>query len=488
MSRLLERGESQTIGTQPLTVSLNWPGQGSVIGECFLLAGNDRVRDPGDRLHADNARAAGGAVIGVAGDETIRFTIDPVALPPEIQRVLFVAARDAGLAGPVILFCGPAGAPPAVRVTQPGDGAEAVIIAGLKRTGPGWQLEAIGQAMPSHAVLAAALGSPLDPSARAAAPPPPPPPPPAPPPPPPPAPPPPPPPPKPVPGGTVSSWIVTPGETPPPSGENLPLPIGIAVLPLPAMIQQGDLLAALKRLFPHDFEKCEIRPGTMPGGLAGQSLLVLLPDRNLTVLNLPTPLPDGVLDVAAAKASAAGWAEIGDIAAGHRGHVVVSCVHKARAGAVADWPGHRLAFARTAQLLAAIGDVLKAPALYWGAAEHLHKPVPYAALARAAALRLTPAELWIDLTIGRPVEGQVVVATQGLAALLGAEIMTQPIALDVERVAAAVNGVIALLLDQGPVLKEGQILDNAYGDKIEVRHDMATGRPAWRLAIHPRRR
>lgn len=140
-----------------LTVTLAWPQAGGVAVDvsAFLLDAASRVRGDSDMVFYNQPEGAGGAVRFASSAGEGRFTIDPAALPNDIERVVFCVTCDTARArGQTLaridgaeITVAALGTVAALRFRPAlADASEAAMVFGeLYRRAGQWKFRAVGQ-------------------------------------------------------------------------------------------------------------------------------------------------------------------------------------------------------------------------------------------------------------------------------------------------------------------------------------------------------
>ena len=253
--------------------------------------------------------------------------------------------------------------------------------------------------------------------------------------------------------------------------DRLPMPIIMLLLPAARPIDEARLIDALKAAYPESF-------GDVAGTGKGQQdgpLVLTAHNLMLTVMPLPFPIPAADLEWPVQLASNQGWPTVPDVVKAHQAHVVVSAMVRTPYDDVAAYQVNKMAHALLAQLADVLADALDATALYFGQAGMLQKPADHKALAAKAFEPLPPVELYVKFHGRRTESGAIQLGTTGLSTLVGREVQTEPSTIDPRVLIEKLGGVVAYLIANGPVVKDGDTLGVSPTEKIRARFGQTDG-------------
>jgi hypothetical protein len=243
----------------------------------------------------------------------------------------------------------------------------------------------------------------------------------------------------------------------------------------------GEFIAmlALERLAPVDGQELLRRTlvylpgaegrllGDKPGG-ADTPLMLAIDDVVITVLYVDRPLPPGTLDGAIAANRV--WKDVRQVVAAHRAHAIVALLQG----------GGDLAKLRTSACVvtaaaAALSSLLPTSGVYWASGQTVNEPGYFRQRADVFAKGTLPLDIWVQLLWldgPRSPNGQrtFAVITTGLMPFVGREIEFQPAARPPLEIGERVAGAVSYLLDNGPVLADGDTIGINKQEHIRVRH------------------
>ncbi len=170
------------------------------------------------------------------------------------------------------------------------------------------------------------------------------------------------------------------------------------------------------------------------------------------------PIPAGDLD-AASKVSIA-WPEAPERLKGHTAHLICT---------VSGPVEKKVAAYLLTKVAAAV--CMEAPALgvYWGAATLVHDPVAFASQAKEMSTDVLPLYLWIRFAVAREA-GRTTMRTEGMRSLGFMEMEIVGSSRTPEEVVGFAFNICHYLLDNGPVLGDGETIGLSADEKVPVQH------------------
>ena len=181
------------------------------------------------------------------------------------------------------------------------------------------------------------------------------------------------------------------------------------------------------------------------------------------------PIPEG--EIQAANKPAITWPDAGERMAVQKAHLICTI-----AGQVEK---QTAAFLLT-KIVAAVCVVAPAVEVYWGAATVVHSPEVFVAQAREMTEEVLPLYLWIQFAVSVR-EEKTTLRTHGMASLGFMEMeIVESSHPPVEVVGFAFN-ICHYLLDNGPILGDGQTIGMSATQKVPVRHTESILNPNERV-------
>jgi hypothetical protein len=186
---------------------------------------------------------------------------------------------------------------------------------------------------------------------------------------------------------------------------------------------------------------------------------------NIFLTPIPLPIPWVDLEGPCAAASTEvlqRWPEATEVMRAHKEHVLV---------VLSDAPpkiiGQRIGLTH---VVSAVLSTTDAAGVYWGEGPIVHEPKVFIEEAKAASLESIPYGLWVDLCVTRGSKPDTItVFTQGLRALGHREIEVVDSCLPPLDVIAKIEMLVDYLLDQGPIIGDGQTFGATDEERILVR-------------------
>jgi hypothetical protein len=256
------------------------------------------------------------------------------------------------------------------------------------------------------------------------------------------------------------------------------------LLEQPAKLDREGIVAAIRRKYPDLSEKLEGNIGTPPSG--GGGLMLTMGSNPIVVMPIGAPLPVGTLDQATTGNVL--WPDAARVLSRHHAHVIVASLQK---------PPHEIAdrvttAANVTRVCAAIASITSSLGIYWTTSETAFEIKRFQATTAPMSGGKRPIDVWVRLHLfkGNP-NGKAIpigCATMGLSSFVGREIEFEPSLLPPGIVAQRVQGTIAYLLEQGPVLKHGDTLGVSETERIRVEYadqGRHVNTPIYRLLYEP---
>lgn len=231
--------------------------------------------------------------------------------------------------------------------------------------------------------------------------------------------------------------------------------LGMAMVALAEhRIPSGDeILRYLKAKWPdaRDFGKVEVDNGVISfTGSDGEMAFLSL---------MPVPLPAEEIEYPCK--TAIHWPQACDEFAKSRAHVIVAVMPKR------NDPVDTLM--RATMLTQAVSELAGGLGIYWGAGELVEKPDIFAEMAREMSRDEPPVGLWVGIKFEKEKDGSFSFATRGLEQFDLANIEIQKERVDPNFAYAFIGDVAAYLVNNGPVIKEGDTVGETNEQRITVR-------------------
>lgn len=178
---------------------------------------------------------------------------------------------------------------------------------------------------------------------------------------------------------------------------------------------------------------------------------------NFTLVDRPIPWPqiEGPCEVAWY------WPEAADVMRSHRSHLFLTLLDNAK-----DPINRAMNLTRLTTALAA---ATPAVGLVWGPSSQVHKPADFAKLAAKMTKEDLPLHLWIDFRVVQENDGTFGLFTTGMQALGHREFEVPRFLGDPQELAGAVYNVTHYVLDNGPILKDGEAVGLPDEKQVNVR-------------------
>lgn len=173
---------------------------------------------------------------------------------------------------------------------------------------------------------------------------------------------------------------------------------------------------------------------------------------------VPVPLPKEELEQACAMSVA--WPEALEVLADHKAHLICTVAGPVTKKAAAMF---------LTALVAAIGTESPATGVYWGGATLVHSPEMFVGEAESMSDEVLPLYLWIQFPLIQSAE-KTSLRTEGMASLGFMEIEIVNSSKSPEDVISFAYNICHYLLDNGPVLKDGETIGMSETEKIRVSH------------------
>lgn len=246
----------------------------------------------------------------------------------------------------------------------------------------------------------------------------------------------------------------------------------LVLLESPATPDMVALAAALRTRHP------ELATQMDDGGAAGVrqgsagASVIRCGDQLITVMSMPTPIPH---DPGLWSRATTAWPEASDVAARHRGHLIVSVLGQKQQ----SLPTARLLTAVLGALIATMpqccavvwdGKVVRPADLWLHLSRQSYAPFPD-----------YPFTLWVDVLPFRSESG-IGAVTMGLTAFVGREIEFETSRLTLAAMIEKVAGLAVYLIEHGDVLGDGDTFGGDAHERIAVRYknsDRFNGMPVF---------
>jgi hypothetical protein len=218
---------------------------------------------------------------------------------------------------------------------------------------------------------------------------------------------------------------------------------------------EKDIFAALARQWPDV-------PPPQEQARRGSAVTFQLGGERGALSFVPSPIPWENLKGPCATAWY--WPQAAEAMKAHRAHVIAGL-----GGGPADAVTRRLRLtALTGAVASAAGPA--ACGILWPGGMVVHAPEPFLDRAREMSRGNLPLELWIDFRIFRESEDTLTLFTTGLAEFGLPDLEIPRSRRPFKEVYAAAFNTAHYLIDQGPVLKDGDTLGLAAGETVLVHH------------------
>ncbi len=170
------------------------------------------------------------------------------------------------------------------------------------------------------------------------------------------------------------------------------------------------------------------------------------------------PIPEG--DLQAACEVSLEWPEAAERLKEHRAHLICT---------VSGPVEKKTAAYFLTKLVAALCVEVPAVGVYWGAATLVHDPVVFASQASEMSLEILPLYLWIRFAVAAQGD-TATLRTVGMRSLGFMELEIVGSSRSAEEIVGFAFNVCHYLLDNGPVLGDGQTIGMSAEEKVPVRH------------------
>lgn len=138
------------------------------------------------------------------------------------------------------------------------------------------------------------------------------------------------------------------------------------------------------------------------------------------------------------------------------------------------------------KLLASVAATTDSAGIYWGAGTVVHSPEMFLDQSSGIALEYLPLMLWIDFRLQEEADGTFTMFTTGLEAFGLMEIEAVRVKGDSEGLYGLVYDVAHYLLENGPIVKDGDTIGGSEAEHIEVRYEPSmwdNSRKVYRLVF-----
>jgi len=228
--------------------------------------------------------------------------------------------------------------------------------------------------------------------------------------------------------------------------------------PLPALSDMSRWLAAHAQ---------EMPPLTAAESSA-EALAAGVGDADLVIGLMTAPIPWSELE--GPCATAFWWPEAASVMRAHAAHLIVGLRG-----------GEMDAVQRNLWLTALVAAVLstnETSGVYWGAGTLVMPPEIFVEGAKSMSRELLPLDLWIDFRVWRDDDGSTSLSTTGLEDLGHMEIEISRSIVDPGEARETAWNAAHYLLDQGPVLYDGDTIGFGPDEQIRIRHVPSMWNPA----------
>lgn len=185
-----------------------------------------------------------------------------------------------------------------------------------------------------------------------------------------------------------------------------------------------------------------------------------------SVMLISAPIPQGDID-AACTASAITWPVARQELQKHTAHLICSIVGPVEKKTAAYY---------LTKLVAATAKTVPAVGIYWGAAGMVHATVPFIEQAEGMSTEYLPLYLWINFALAGE-DHKFSLRTFGMASLGFMEIEIVDSPKPVEEIVNMAFNVAHYLLDNGPVLADGDTFGFTESQKLKIRHVQSIVKP-----------
>lgn len=211
---------------------------------------------------------------------------------------------------------------------------------------------------------------------------------------------------------------------------------------------------------------------SMPPLIAAQSsdeaLAATAGDAELMIGLMTAPIPWPELE--GPCASAFWWPEAAEVMKAHAAHLIVGL----RAEEMV--PVERNLWLTA--LIAAVLSTGEASGVYWGAGALVMPPELFMEAAITMTHEVLPLDLWIDFRVSREEDGSISLFTTGLEDLGHMDLEISRSNVDPGTARESAWNVAHYLLDQGPVLDDGDSIGFGPDEQIRIRHVPSMWNPA----------
>jgi len=211
---------------------------------------------------------------------------------------------------------------------------------------------------------------------------------------------------------------------------------------------------------------------SMPPLIAAQSsdeaLAATAGDAELMIGLMTAPIPWPELE--GPCASAFWWPEAAEVMKAHAAHLIVGL----RAEEMV--PVERNLWLTA--LIAAVLSTGEASGVYWGAGALVMPPELFMEAATTMTHEVLPLDLWIDFRVSREEDGSISLFTTGLEDLGHMDLEISRSSVEPGTARESAWNVAHYLLDQGPVLNDGDSIGFGPDEQIRIRHVPSMWNPA----------
>jgi hypothetical protein len=176
---------------------------------------------------------------------------------------------------------------------------------------------------------------------------------------------------------------------------------------------------------------------------------------------IPAPIPWSELEGPCATAWY--WPTACEALRGHKAHVIVSLNQ-------ASLQPTEQALLLT-KLVAAVAATTNSAGIYWGAGTVVHSPEEFLNQSKDVSPESMPLMLWIDFRLQEEADGSFTMFTTGMEAFGLMEIEAVQVNKDPKELSSFVYDVAHYLLENGPIVQDGDTIGGSEIERIEVRYE-----------------
>ena len=177
---------------------------------------------------------------------------------------------------------------------------------------------------------------------------------------------------------------------------------------------------------------------------------------------MPAPIPWN--NIEGPCSTAWYWAEAEEVLKPHRSHIIITMQQRTDRVSIA---------LAVTKLTATVASLLMAPGIYWGDGTLVHSTESFLQQAKVMSREYLPLYLWVDFRVNRNDDNSLTLFTTGLSAFDLMEIEVVHSLLQPDLLIDKAFNIAHYLLDNGPVLKDGDTIGVSESERISVRHQQS---------------